>query len=217
MGDSDFDTPWLIKGREFVHCNCAYGCPCQFNALPTHGHCQAVAGVMIDEGHHGDTDLGGLAIAMVVAWPGPIHEGRGEVLPIVDANADERQRDALLRIMSGLDTVPGATFFQVFSTTFEKVHDPAFAEIDLVVDVTGRRARLHVPELIDARGEPIVNPITGEEQRARINLPDGFEYDVCEVGRGWAKTTGPVDVQLRDSHAQFATLHMTGQGVVHPA
>ncbi len=211
------ETAWFIKGREFVHCNCAYGCPCQFNALPTKGHCQAVAGVLIDEGMHGETDLAGLAIAMIVSWPGPIHEGCGEVLPIVDERADERQREALLRIMSGLDTVPGATFFQVFSATFQQVHDPVFAEIELTVDVTGRRARLIVPDLIDARGEPIVNPVTGEEQRARINLPDGFEYDVCEVGRGWAATQGPIDVQLRDSHAQFARLHMTESGVVHPA
>ena len=272
---SETDTHWFIKGREFVHCNCAYGCPCQFNALPTAGHCQAVAGVMIDNGVHGQTDISGLAIAMVVAWPGPIHEGKGQVVPIVDAQADEAQRDALLRIMSGLDTVPGATFFQVFATTYEKVENPVFAPIELAVDidgrraslrvegwidargepianpvtgeehrarinlphgfeyetcevgrgwattqgpvdVTGRRARLLVPGVIDARGEPIVNPVTGEEQRARINLPDGFEYDVCEVGRGWASTQGPVDVQLRDSHAQFAYLNMTESGVVHP-
>jgi hypothetical protein len=38
------DTKWSIKGREFVNCNCSYGCPCQFNGLPTHGHCQAVGG-----------------------------------------------------------------------------------------------------------------------------------------------------------------------------
>ena len=25
---------WEIKGREFGNCNCDYGCPCQFNALP---------------------------------------------------------------------------------------------------------------------------------------------------------------------------------------
>ena len=30
-------TPWEIKAKEFVNCNCAYGCPCQFNALPTKG------------------------------------------------------------------------------------------------------------------------------------------------------------------------------------
>lgn len=209
------DTKWTIKGREFVHCNCAPGCPCQFNSLPTHGHCQAVAAVDIEEGYHGDTNLSGLRLGMIVAWPGAIHEGRGQVVPIIDERADEQQRNALLRIMSGLDTVPGSTFFQVFSTTFEKVHDPVFAPVDLEIDIDGRRARLKVPEWIDARGEPIVNPITGEEHRARINLPEGFEYDTCEVGRGWASTQGPLDVQLRESHAQFAHLHLTQSGVVH--
>lgn len=208
-------TRWTIKGKEFVHCNCAYGCPCQFNALPTEGHCQAVAAIDIEEGHHGATNLAGLRIGLIVAWPGPIHEGRGEAVPIVDIRADGDQREALLRIMSGMDTVPGGTFFQVFSTTFERVHDPVFAPIDLQLDIDGRSARLSVPDWIDARGEPIVNPVTGEEHRARITLPQGFEYDVCEVGRGWARTQGPVDVQLSDSHAQFARLHLTESGVVH--
>ena len=206
-------TRWTIKGKEFVHCNCAYGCPCQFNALPTHGHCQAVAAIDIEQGHHDGTDLSGLRIGLIVAWPGPIHEGMGEAVPIVDERADAAQREALLRIMSGLDTVPGATFFQVFATTYTKVHDPVFAPIDLRVDIDGRSAQLNVPGWIDARGEPIVNPVTGEAHRARINLPQGFEYDVCEVGRGWAQ--GPVDVQLSDSHAQFAELHLTESGVVH--
>ena len=49
------DASWMIKGREFGHCNCAYGCPCQFNALPTYGDCQAVVGMQIDEGYHGST------------------------------------------------------------------------------------------------------------------------------------------------------------------
>lgn len=208
-------TRWTIKGKEFLHCNCAYGCPCQFNALPTHGHCQAVAAIDIEEGHHENVDLSGLRIGMIAAWPGAIHEGGGDVVPIVDERADERQRDALLRIMSGLDTTPGATFFQVFAATFARVHDPVFAPIDLRVDVDGRSARLSVPGWIDARGEPIVNPVTGEEHRARIALPEGFEYDVCEVGRGWARTQGPVDVQLSDSHAHFTRLNMTESGVVH--
>jgi len=209
------DTSWTIKGREFVHCNCAYGCPCQFNALPTHGDCKAVAAVHIEEGHHGDTDLSGLNIGMIVAWPGPIHEGRGHVVPLVDERANPQQREALLRIMTGQDTVPGSTFFQVFSTTFEKVEEPVFAPIELDIDIEGRSARLNVPGWVEARGEPIRNAVTGEESRARIQLPNGFEYDVAEQGRGWAKTTGPVDVQLEDSHAHFAELHMTETGVVH--
>ena len=45
---------WEIKAREFGNCNCDYGCPCQFNALPTHGNCEAVVGFDIEEGHFGD-------------------------------------------------------------------------------------------------------------------------------------------------------------------
>ena len=47
-------THWEFKGRELVNCSCEYGCNCQFNALPDKGHCHAVAGIQIDEGHHGD-------------------------------------------------------------------------------------------------------------------------------------------------------------------
>lgn len=208
------DARWEIKGREFVHCNCAYGCPCQFNARPTHGSCHAVAGIEIREGKHGSVRLDGLNIAAVLAWPGAIHEGKGQVVPIVDERATPEQREALLRIMSGLDTEPGATFFQVFSTTYEKVHDPVFAPIEFEVDVDGRTARLRVPGVIDARGEPIRNPVTGDEHRARIELPHGFEYAVAEIGHGWAKTSGAITLDMADSHAHFADLHMTGSGVV---
>jgi hypothetical protein len=206
---------WTIQGREFVHCNCAYGCPCQFNARPTDGTCHAVLAVEIENGHHGDTRLDGLRIAAVVAWPGAIHEGRGQCLPIVDERATPQQRESLLRIMSGQDTEPGATFFQVFATTYEKVHDPVFAKVEFEVDVGARKASVNVPGLIEARGEPIANPMTGESHQVRIDLPHGFEYALAEVGRGWAKASGPIEFTLKDSHAHFASLHMTQSGVVH--
>jgi hypothetical protein len=209
------DIKWTIRGREFLHCNCAYGCPCQFNALPTTGRCQGLGVIDIEQGRHGETVLDGLRMAAVLSWPGPIHEGGGQVLPIVDERADDKQRAALLRIMSGLDTVEGATFFQVFSTTYETVHDPVFAPIDFEMDIDGRNARVIIPGYVDARGEPIRNPITGDEHRARINLPHGFEYDTCEVGRGWMTSQGPIVMELADSHAHFSTLHMTESGVVH--
>lgn len=208
------DVQWTLQGREFVHCNCAYGCPCQFNALPTYGDCKAVVAVDIDRGKHGTVSIDGLRIAAVASWPGPIHEGKGQILPIVDERATPQQREALLRIMSGMDTDPGATFFQVFSTTFDKVHDPVFARIDMTVDVDGRLAELKVPGIIESRGGPIVNPVNGVEHRARIDLADGFEYAVAEIGRGWSKTSGPIALNLADSHAHFAKLHMTGHGVV---
>lgn len=210
-------TKWTIKGREFVQCNCDYGCPCQFNSRPTHGDCQALLALQIDQGHHGDTSLDGLRVVAIVKWPGAIHEGHGEVLAVVDERATEAQREALLRIMTGQDTEPGATMFQVFSTTYETIHDPVFAQIDFNVDIDGRTARVNIPSVAVARGEPIVNPVTGDQHRARINLPHGFEYDICEIGRGWTQAEAPVALTITDRHAQFAHLHMTDSGVVHAA
>ena len=118
------DVKWSIKAREFVNCNCSYGCPCQFNGLPSYGHCEAVSAMQIDEGIHGNTRLDGLRFIGIFRWPGAIHEGKGEAAVVIDERASEPQRNALLRILTGQDTEPGATIFQVFSTTFEKLHEP---------------------------------------------------------------------------------------------
>src|SRR3546814_10914860 len=110
-------TYWRLKGRELANCNCEYGCNCQFGGLPDKGHCQAVFGMAIDEGSHGDVDLSGLNIAAVFRWPGPIHEGKGECAAFVDERASAEQRDALLTIMTGGDTDPFAPVFAVFAST----------------------------------------------------------------------------------------------------
>lgn len=209
------ETKWMIRGREFSNCNCDYGCPCQFNALPTHGNCWATVGIQIEEGYHGATKLDGLRVAGIFRYPGPIHKGNGEALPIVDQRANEAQRNALLRIMSGEDTKPGATMFQVFFSMLSKVHDPVFADIDFAVDIDKRRAHLKVSGYIEQRGEPILNPVTGAEHRIRIQPVGGFEFKSAEIGRGWTKTTGPVAYELKDSYGQFAELHLCQDGIVN--
>ena len=209
------DVKWTIKGKEFINCNCAYGCPCQFNALPTRGFCEAVGGFQIDAGFHGETRLDGLRFVGIFHWPGPIHEGKGEAAVVVDARATPKQREVLLRIMCGQDTEPGATVFQVFSTTIEKLHDPIFAPIEFEVDVDQRKARLVVPGVTEGRGEPIVNPVTGQQHRARIDLPHGFEYSLAEVGRGWTAALSPIKMNLTDTYGQFANIHLSQSGIVH--
>ncbi len=205
---------WKIKGREFANCNCAYGCPCQFNALPTYGDCRAVVGYEIDEGHFGETRLDGLRAALVVSWPGPIHHGDGTMQAIIDERADDAQRKALEKILHGEETEPGATMWAVFATTMSKVLDPVYSEIKLEVDVDARRASFVVPGLIESRGEPIRNPVSGDEHRARIDLPHGFEYAIAEIGSGTSKSTGAIPMELTDSYGQFAELHLSTSGVV---
>ncbi|MBF6025082.1 DUF1326 domain-containing protein [Lysobacter niastensis] len=207
-------TAWELKGRELVNCSCEYGCNCQFNALPDKGHCHAVAGIQIDEGFHGDTRLDGLRLAAIFKWPGPIHEGNGEAIAFVDTRANAQQRDALLKIMTGQDTDPFATMFAVYASTVTRMHDPVFTDIELELDIDGRKGRIIVKDYIDTVGTPILNKATGAESRAQIVLPDGFEYAVAEVGSATTRTQGPLEVSLTDTYGQFARLHLNNHGVV---
>ena len=207
-------TPWEIQGSELVNCNCAYGCPCQFNALPTKGHCEAMGAIAIDRGHYGDVRLDGLKIGFVFRWPGAIHEGKGKCQPIVEATASAQQREALLKIMSGQDTAPFATMFAVFATTLEKVFDPIFTTIEYAVDVDARRGKVRAEGVFELDGEPIRNPVSGQEHRARIDLPHGFEYELAEMGSASSRSRGNLAFELKNSYAQFARLHMNNKGPV---
>lgn len=207
-------TPWELKGRELVNCTCEYGCNCQFNALPDKGHCHAVAGIVIDEGYHGDTRLDGLRIAAIFKWPGPIHEGDGEAIAFVDERADAAQREALLRIMTGQDTAPFATMFAVYASTVVKMHEPVFTRIEAHIDVEERTGRVVIQDYIDMTGRPIRNAVTGDDFRAQIVLPNGFEYELAEIGSASSRTGGPVLVQIDDKYGQFARLHLNNDGVV---
>lgn len=207
-------TPWEIKAREFTNCNCAYGCPCQFNALPTHGNCQAVSGMIIERGRFGDVVLDGLKFVGVLTWPGPIHEGGGKAFMVIDDRADDRQRQALLTILSGQETEPGKTIWNVFAATLDEVFEPEFKPIDMDIDIEKRRGRIHVTGLIECEGRPIINPVTGAEHRVRIDLPDGFEYSLAEVGSASSRVAGPIPLSLSDSYGQFAHIHLSQSGIV---
>jgi hypothetical protein len=116
--------------------------------------------------------------------------------------------------LQGEDTEPGATVFQVFASTTDTVHEPIVADIDFELDIDGRTARARIEGVLETRGAPIVNPVTGAEHRVRIEQPNGFEFTVAEIGRGWSKTNGPVSYELSDSYGQFANIHLCQSGIV---
>ena len=210
-------TYWKLKGRELANCNCDYGCNCQFGGLPDKGNCQAVFAMAIDEGVHGVTDLSGLNIAAVFSWPGPIHEGHGECVAFVDQRASVAQRNALLTIMTGGDTDPMATVFAVFASTIETMHEPQFVPVDFDVDVEARKGKLRIAGHVEMDGEPIRNPVNGAEVRAQIRLPEGFEYEVADIGSGTSWSIEPMQLEHSASYGQFAHLHLDSHGVVRAA
>jgi hypothetical protein len=203
---------WRMRGPEVTNCNCAWGCPCQFNALPTNGDCRAMVAMRIDDGHFGEVDLTGLGWVGMFAWPGPIHEGKGEAFVVVDERADEAQRNAILTILSGGETEPGATIFNVFATVIDTLHEPTFLPIHFEADIDGRVARVKVEGIVDTAIEPIRNPVTGEPHRAQVSLPNGFEYKKAEYASGGTRATGPIALEWASRHAHLAMLDLSTHG-----
>jgi hypothetical protein len=210
--------PWQLQALEIVTCNCAFGCPCQFNARPTEGHCRAGIGYLIEGGRFGETDLAGVRFAGLFAWPGAIHEGKGEALLVVDEKASEAQRAAVEAIFRGEHTVPGGTIFNVFANVIDTYHPTRVHPVEFEGDIEARQGRFSVRGLIDATIEPIRNPVTGAPHRARVTLPAGFEYHEAEYAS--ARTTthgGPIALDYSSRHGHIARLDWSNAGVAHPS
>jgi len=206
---------WEVHGKEFANCNCAYGCPCQFNALPTDGTCRAVIFLKIDKGYFGATRLDGLCLAFAAAWPGPVHHGKGTMQPIIDKRANDAQRQAILSIMTGKETDGMVTHFAVYAAMCEKIFDPVYTDITIDLDMDARTATCNAGGAAEGRGQPILNPVTGKEHRVGIVLPNGFEFGQNEVGRGWSSSSGTVAMRLEDSYAHWCEIHLNQNGRIH--
>lgn len=206
------DVAWSIRGMHFANCNCSYGCPCQFNALPSDGTCRAVVAWDIEEGHWGDVRLDGLRAVNTYSWPGAVHEGNGALQCIIDERANPDQRRALLAILQGEGAEPGTIMLQIYRAMCSTMHEPLFMPIALEADMAARTARLSVPGLIETTVEPIRNPVTGAEHRARIELPFGKEFHSAEIASGTTSATGAVPLDFARSHAHIVHNAMTSSG-----
>lgn len=204
---------WLLRGSGVDLCNCDYGCPCQFSALPTHDNCEAAVGFHIVEGHFGAVSLDNLHMACTFAWPGPIHEGRGQCQPFIDERASEAQRQALLTILSGQEQEPTA-FFAIFASTLETVHEPQFLPVEVRIDRVALSASICVPGLIDGRAEPIRNLVDGTVHRAKVVLPDGFEFGEADCASATFNTQGAIALSHIGTNAMLYELHMGPNGII---
>jgi len=194
---------WRIAGEEFASCNCSWGCPCQFNALPTTGRCGAFVTCLISDGYFGDTRLDGVLFVRIYWWPRAIHEGNGVRRMIIDEQATKEQRDALIAIESGQY---GGLIWEISAAVAPNPIAPLFAPITFNADREKRRAAVRIPGIGETNIEPIKNPMTGEEHRARIVLPDGFEFKEAEMGNTVYCHVGAGDklaFELKNTYAQF--------------
>jgi hypothetical protein len=203
---------WRLEGEWIKNCNCAFGCPCDFNARPTNGECRGLAGMRIVKGHFENTNLDGLSFFLTVHFPGALHEGNGQAQPIIDERADPAQRDALFNIMSGKHSAEG-TLFQIFSLIITKMHEPVFAPVQFQFDKDARTARLSIPGVLETDVEPIRNPVTGAPHHVQVVMPKGFEHIEGEIAAANIHSSGAIRFDTKGTHSTLAYVVQTPQGV----
>ena len=168
---------WQLDGLVLVACNCDWGCPCNFNALPTTGKCEGGWTWHVERGSYGDTILDGLNFSVYVNWPGAIHEGNGEALVLIDEAADAAQRAAIETLIGG--SVGGP--WGILAGTWPKVHGPYSVAYEFRFD--GVNTSLKCGDDVIIECGPIRNPVTGAEAHPAVVLPEGIIFKGGDLGK----------------------------------
>ena len=203
---------WLMKGRYLKNCNCVASCPCDTIGLPSPDKgCEGMAGMLIDQGHFGAVVLDGLSWVAMSRWPGPLHEGKGEIQPFIDERATAEQRTALLTILSGQ---AGNGWFEFIASTIATAYEPQFVPIEFEFDKKKRKARVVIPGTLETISGPLILPNTKEENRVTVRLPDGREYLEMEVAQAMVlRGTGAIRYEHRNTHSSMAEVAYTHEGI----
>jgi hypothetical protein len=205
-------TEWMMKGEYVKNCSCAYGCPCDFWAPPTHHYCQGMCAMRITKGHFGKTPLDGIIFACSYHWPGPLHEGKGTLQPYILDKATEEQRNALLTIMSGK---AGNAWFEVLASVITTIHPPLFVPIEFEFNLAKRQARVNIAGELETVTEPIKNVATGGDVHVLLDMPEGIEYFHPEIASAKVlKGKGKIAYDCNSSHSSMAMVEHTQKGLV---
>lgn len=156
--------PWTLKGELALSCSCTVFCPCVLslgNHPPTEGHCQTWAGLRIDEGYFGDTDLAGVKAALMIEIPGMMSRGNWTAALFVDDKASVYATKALTRIMTG--KVGGSThLLSILVGSFLGVR-----QAPITYDTKGETRLIQVENVIDGALTPIRGKAGGENVAIR--------------------------------------------------
>jgi hypothetical protein len=133
----------------------------------------------ITSGIYGSIKLDGIDVIYAGSWPKAIHEGNGTMQLFISKKATEDQRRAIVDIFTG--KAKGEGPFALFADTIKYLLDPQF--VDVAVKIDGKKSSFSVPGVIDVQIESFKNPVTGEEQDTKIQLPKGFIWKVADAAK----------------------------------
>ena len=183
-------VPWAIKGELILNCNCTVFCPCVISLgkhAPTEGYCQAWAGVRIDEGHYGDSDLSGLNVGLVLEIPGLMARGNWKAAAFIDDRADHKAYHGLLQIFTG--KARGTT--GLFGVLVSEFLGAERAPVEFTTDgderrlMVGKKIQGAVKPVAGADGGPIVATNTQYWMGPDITVATATQGRVRAFGRVW--------------------------------
>ena len=181
---------WTLKGELILNCSCTIFCPCVVSLgkhPPTEGQCQGWAGVRIDQGHSGDTDLSGLNVALLLDIPGNMGRGNWTAAALIDERASDAAFEKLTNIFSGKARGTTGLFSVLVSTFLGAERAPVSFERG------GEKRRLVVPKKI--MGEVV--PIGGKEPGQEVVVKNseywiGPDIIVAQATQGRVRAFGRV-------------------------
>lgn len=169
---------WEMKGSLIGACSCDWGCPCNFDARPTHGWCQGGYTWNIESGRFGDVDLSGARFGWYGKAPGPLHEGNVEGVAFIDDSVTPEQRAALETLWKGNGAGVPWDILVAVQSSFEV----RTGRIEFDDQGIRSSARVDGGKTYEVSLSRIKNPVTGDEEEIYLDKPTGFTSLRAEVG-----------------------------------
>jgi hypothetical protein len=207
MSDNS-STQWTMELEYLQSCNCDYGCPCNFNALPTYGNCEALLAYHILKGNFGGTNLDDVTFAWGLWWPKAIHMGDGIGALYVDSKASPEQVRAIENIISGKY---GGGVFAIFPTTFKTTLPTKITKIDFHYDPYD--GWFTVEGAGEVRSQHIKNPVTGAQWEGELKVPGGIAFKggtVSSVNWDWKAEDISLKHEKKNGHASIVKFSNEG-------
>lgn len=199
---------WFLETEYLQSCNCDYGCPCNFNALPTPGNCEALVAYHVRKGNFGDTTLDDVIFAWGLWWPKAIHMGDGLGKLYVDKKASLEQIKAIEEITSGKH---GGGVFSIFPSTFKTTLPTTITNIEFHYDPY--EGWVTVEGAGDVRYHHITNAKTGAAFEGELLLPNGIAFKrstVTSVDWHWEADNISLKHEKKNGHASIASFSNEG-------
>jgi hypothetical protein len=143
---------YSLEGTLLEVCSCGVLCPCWVGEDPDGGECFSFLSYHFDRGQIDGVDVSGLSIANVVHIPGNVFQGGWRLVMFVDANANDEQKNAILKLFTG---ELGGPIADLAALVGEVV---AVESAPIVHEIEGAKGTLRIDGVLEAEMEPYTGP-----------------------------------------------------------